>query len=302
MTLKDTVQIARPGHWVKNLFVLFPVIPALRIHDTYAWLSAGIAAAAFCLVASAGYIFNDIRDRVSDRLHPRKKDRPLAAGRVTARAAGVEAAVLLALGVAAAATVNVVVLSIVLAYVVLQAAYSAWLKQRMLVDVICIAMGFVLRAVAGAAAIPVAISPWLFVCTFTICLFLGFCKRCNEVVTLRGSAPAGDHRRTLARYTPELLTHLITLSGAVAVVAFLLYATNVRTIQHFGTDYLVYTLPLVIYGVFRFAMLSMAGRYADPTDLILHDRMFQLALVAWTNAAILVIRWGPGIRDWLARL
>ncbi len=300
MPLTAAIKLARPRHWVKNVIVLMPVIFAMRIGDAGAWAAAALAAAAFCLAAGAVYVVNDIADRQRDRLHPDKRTRPLAAGRVSLRAAAIEAGLLLAAALAVAAAVNGLVLAVVGAYVLLQAAYTFYLKRKMLLDVICIALGFVLRAVAGAVAIPVEPSPWLFICTFTLCLFLGFCKRCNELATLGETDNAHRHRPSLAGYRPELLTHLITLSAAVAVVAFLLYGASDMTVARIGTNYLVYTLPLVVYGVFRFAMLSMTGRYADPTDLILRDRPFELTIAVWLALAVAIVYWGRDIQD-LAR-
>ena len=294
------MRLARPGHWIKNAIVLFPVVFARRTGDVSAWRDAGLATAAFCLTASAIYIFNDIRDRTTDRLHPRKKDRPLAAGQISVTAAVVEALCLTAGGIIVALCVNKLLPAVVIIYVLLQFAYTLLLKYKAIVDVICIALGFVLRAVAGAIAIGEEVSPWLFVCTFTLCLFMGFCKRCNEMATLTEPRQASGHRKVLAAYSPELLTHLITLSAGVAVVAFLLYASNIRTIENFGTNYLMYTLPIVVYGITRFAMLSMKGCYADPTDLFLRDKPFQLTVVVWFAAVVAIIRWGCNLQQWLA--
>lgn len=298
-TVRDMVRLARPGHWIKNTIVLLPVIFALRAGDPAAWFGAFMAAVAFCLAASCVYIVNDISDRSYDRLHPSKRDRPLASGVCGVGAALAVSVFLLAGGVAAAALAGWPVVCLVVAYVLLQLAYTFVLKRRMIIDVICIALGFVLRAVAGAEAINVEISPWLIVCTFTICLFLGFCKRCNEAATLGASPCAQDHRGTLGAYTENLLTHLITLSAAIAVVSFLLYASSERTADHLGTIYLIYTLPIVVYAVFRFAMLSMRGRYVDPTDILLRDWPMQVTVVAWLAAVLAVIRWGPLLRGWL---
>lgn len=298
MTPKTMVQLIRPSHWTKNVLVLAPVVFAMRVCDPRAWCQAALAAAAFCLASSASYVFNDIHDRERDLRHPAKSTRPLAAGRVSVRAAAMLAVVLVlaALGVALAA--NCLVLVVVVAYLLLQAAYTLVLKHRMLLDVICIALGFVLRALAGAVAIPVVVSPWLFVCTFTVCLFMGFCKRCNEIATMGGIDEAGEHRFTLTGYKPELLTHLITLSAALAIMGFLLYASSGRTMRTFGTNFMIYTLPLVIYGVFRFAMLSMRGSYADPMDIILNDRPFQVTVLVWIAAVVVVIYWGQELQEW----
>jgi decaprenyl-phosphate phosphoribosyltransferase len=301
---KTTAMIClmRPAHWIKNAIVLFPVVFAMRTGDLTAWRSAGLATVAFCLASSAIYIFNDIRDRAADQLHPRKKDRPLASGQIGTTAATLEALCLLIGAIGVALLVNNILPAVVTIYVLLQFAYTLLLKHKAIVDVICIALGFVLRAVAGAVAIDVEVSPWLFVCTFTICLFMGFCKRCNELATLTEPQDASGHRKTLAAYSSELLTHLMTLSASVAVVAFLLYASNERTVEHFGTNYLMYTLPIVVYGITRFAMLSMQGVYSDPTDLFLHDRPFQLTVVIWFSAVVVIIQWGRELQSWLGSL
>jgi 4-hydroxybenzoate polyprenyltransferase len=296
------IRLARPGHWIKNAVVLFPVLFAMRAGDASAWRSAGLAAGGFCLISSAIYIFNDMRDRTADRLHPRKKDRPLAAGRIGLVAASLEAICLLVGGLVVSLLVNDLLPVVLLVYVLLQFAYTLLLKHKVIIDVICIALGFVLRAVAGAIAIGVEISPWLFVCTFTICLFMGFCKRCNELATLAEPKRASGHRKALAAYSSELLTHLITLSAGVAVVAFLLYASNDRTVAHFKTDYLMYTLPIVVYGITRFAMLSMKGIYADPIDLFLNDRPFQLTVAVWFALVVVIIQWGVELKNWLGSL
>jgi decaprenyl-phosphate phosphoribosyltransferase len=293
------IRLVRPGHWIKNVLVLFPVVFAMRTDDVSAWQAAGLATVAFCLVASAIYIFNDICDRTSDRLHPHKKNRPLASGHISTTAAAIEAICLMAGGIILTLFVNHLLTVVVILYVLLQWAYTLLLKHKVIVDVICIAMGFVLRAVAGAVAISEEVSVWLFVCTFTLCLFMGFCKRCNEMATLTEPRQASGHRKALAAYSSDLLTHLITLSAGVAVVAFLLYASNEQTVKNFGTNYLLYTLPIVVYGITRFAMLSMKGCYSDPTDLFLHDRPFQLTVVVWFVAVVGIIRWGGCLQQWL---
>jgi len=174
-----------------------------------------------------------------------------------------------------------------------------FLKKQVLVDVICIALGFVLRAVGGAVAIRVEVSPWLIICTFMLCLFMGFCKRYSETVFV-GPSELEKLRATLIRYTPGLLNHLITFSATLAVVSFLLYAINERTVEHFGTMYMVYLVPVVVYGIFRFAMLSMEGAYTDPTELILKDRPFQFTVAFWGIGALSIIVWGPKIQHWAA--
>jgi len=297
--LQDMARLARPRHWIKNSIVLLPVIFARRMAAPSAWGSAALAALAFCLGSGAVYSINDVLDRREDRAHPLKKNRPVASGRISPRVAVGEGAVLsmAALGVALAAAPGVAV--VLLAYLLLQTVYSVGLKHVMILDVITIAVGFVLRASAGAVAIRVAVSPWLVVCAFTVCLFMGFCKRRTEVATLEGHGSPADHRRTLQGYTRELLLHLITLSAAVAIVSYLGYATSARTVEQFGTPYLAYTLPVVVYGICRFAMLSMEARYAGPTELMLRDRPFQVAVALWVGLAAAVVLWGAELQSWL---
>ena len=302
MQIVEFVKLARPSHWIKNAVVFLPVFSSKHMGDKNAWLAAFAAAVAFCFASSFAYILNDIKDRKADSRHPNKKDRPLARETVSLTAALAEAFCFLAAAVAISLGVSMVLFFVIALYLALQILYSTWLKQKPLIDVICIALGFVLRASAGAVAIKVILSPWLFICMFTICLFMGFCKRYNETVTLANAEKAEDHRSTLIAYTPDLLTHLITLSAGIAVVVFLFYGLNPSTVERFGTHFLIYTLPIVVYGVFRFAMLSMRGVYSDPTDLILHDKPFQATVGIWIIMALSIILYGVSLKEWLTGL
>ena len=299
MDVRCAIQLARPRQWIKNVIVIVPVVFGFRMANVQAWVSAGTAFIVFCLVSSAGYVFNDIQDRERDRFHSHKKSRPLASGQVTVSAAGLEAAILLAIGFVLGLRLGYMFSAVVVSYVVLQLAYTLFAKARILIDVICIALGFVLRAAAGAVAIRVEVSPWLVICTFMLCLFMGFCKRYNEIRFIDNLKEARGHRLTLADYSPELLNHLITMSATLAVVSFLLYTTSARTIGHFGTGYLLYTVPVVVYGIFRFAMLSMKGSYGDQVDLVLYDRPFQLAVLLWAVFVFAIIFWGRPFQMWL---
>ncbi len=290
--------------------VLLPVLFAMRIGDGRAWAQALITAGAFCLLSSTVYVINDILDRDKDRIHPVKRNRPLAAGTVTLSSAAMLAGLSLLLAAVLWSLLLVIspqpnrtawpVGGVLLAYLLLQIAYSLRLKRVLILDVICIALGFVLRALAGALAIGVVVSPWLFVMAFTLCLFMGFCKRFSEQASLSVQDHPEDHRATLAGYRNDLLTHLVTLSASISVIAMVLYSLDERTVRNFGSNFLVYTLPIFLYGVFRFAMLSMAGRYPGPTELILRDRPFQLTVALWMLSAAAIIYWGPQLRDILA--
>ena len=288
------VRLIRPPQWVKNVFVLAALVSANKLTDPTAIRLALLAFAAFCLASSAGYILNDILDRHRDRLHPVKKDRPLASGEISIASAIVLMLILLA----GTAAICVIIASLqsweswtfsyaVFSYLGLSLAYSLALKHRMILDVIIIAVLFVLRALGGACAIQVEVSPWLIVCTFMLCLFLGFGKRRCEIAMIANTEDIKAHRRTLDRYTPELLMHLLSTSGGVAIITFLLYTLDTSRATPFGErrQYLLYTLPLVAYGIYRYAMLIELGKVTGPTDLIIKDPPFLIAMILWAVAA-----------------
>lgn len=298
------LQLMRPGQWIKNLFLFAGLVFGLKLDDRASVIAAVLGFACFCLVSSAVYVFNDIHDRNDDRFHPRKKNRPVASGQVSVPAAAVLASLLFVLGMGGGVYLDRAFALVVLCYALLQTAYTFWLKHATLLDVIAIGLGFVLRAVAGAVVVHVTISPWLVICTFTLCLFLGFSKRRCELNSMaeKPNNDAARHRRTLAEYTPELLNHMTTLAAGIAVVSFMLYATDKRTIEEFHTNYLVYTLPIVVYAIFRFALLVEHGRVDGPTAVVLHDRPFQAAIVLWGAAVVIIIYRGAHLHEWLARV
>jgi 4-hydroxybenzoate polyprenyltransferase len=281
------VQIMRPQHWTKNVFVFAALIFGQKLAAPSAVGRAAGGFLCFCLAASAVYIFNDIIDRKTDSLHPEKGKRPIASGDIR-----VGSASLVAVLCAGAATTGAFLLArhfaiVVLTYIVLMVFYSLSLKKVMILDCVIIAIGFCLRAIAGAIVVTVSISPWLIVCTFALCLFLAFSKRGSEIALLREDSES--FRKTLAGYTPELLVHMLNVTSGLAVVCFLLYAMDDRTSQLFGTNHLVYTTPLVLYCIFRFSALTQQGRFSDPVQLILHDRPFQIGLALWVLSCIGII-------------
>ena len=296
--LPPFIEVLRPGHWVKNGIVLLPIVFGLKYKEAEAWALCLLAVLTFCLVSSFTYILNDLFDRRSDQHHFRKRSRPIASGRLSPRTALAEMLVLAACVGGLLIAVGELFACVIGAYLLLQLAYNLLFKRHVLADAICLACGFVLRAVGGAVAVHVAASAWLIVCTFFLALFLAFCKRQCEIVTV-GGASAPLHRRALAGYTPALLNHLITLSGAVTVVSFLLYAMSPHTLELFGTRLFIGTIPLVVYGIGRIAMLSMAGAYADPTELLLRDRPVQLTAAAWVTLAAAIVAYGRPVQEWL---
>ncbi len=312
------LQLLRPHQWVKNVFVFAGLVFGKKLLDAQAVLLSLVGFACLCLVSSAVYVFNDIHDRHEDRLHPRKSSRPIASGRVGVKEAVLLGVLLALIGLGASFRMDVGFGLVVLSYLVMQALYTGGLKNLAILDVVMIATGFVLRAISGAVLVHVEISHWLVICTFTLCLFMGFSKRrCELNVLANGGRAYGrratdaekegaaKHRRTLASYTPDLLNQMTTMTAGIAVISFMLYATDERTVSPetgFGNHFLIYTLPLVVYAVFRFAMLVEHGTVDGPTDVMLRDRPFQVTLIVWAAVVMLLIYRGEELEQWVKGL
>jgi len=286
------LQLMRPSHWVKNIFIFAALVFGRKLFGPLdeVLLSIGSAVGGFfcfCMASSATYIFNDIIDRENDRSHPEKCKRPIAAGQVSI-AQGAFLAVLCAIAALFCSYLLSVSLTVVIAaYLVLSTIYTLWLKDVMILDCIIISVGFCMRAVAGAIVVGVYISPWLIICSFTLCLFLAFGKRRSEMVMLGDDGH--EYRKTLAGYSMELLDHMLDVTSGLAIMCFLLYSMDSRTEKLFGTTNLVYTSPLVMYCVFRFSALIQRGQYSGPVKIIVSDRPFQIGFVFWVVACIVII-------------
>ena len=294
------VRLLRPQQWIKNIFVFAGLLFGRKVTDGHAVMLTLLGFVLLCLVSSTVYILNDIHDREEDKLHPRKCKRPIASGAVSVRTAMMLMFILLIVGIGGSWRIDLEFGIVATTYLVLQILYTFAFKHMVILDVIAIGLGFVLRAISGAVLIDVAISPWLVHCTFTLCLFMGFSKRRCELNALETSGESAHaHRKTLALYTSDLLNHMTTLTAGVAIVSFMLYSVDTRTVAAFGTNYLLYTLPIVVYAVFRFALLVEHGEVDGPTDVMLRDRPFQVAILAWVAAAVFIVYWGENLRDWL---
>jgi 4-hydroxybenzoate polyprenyltransferase len=274
----------RVRQWTKNGVLLVPLLFAKSVLVGGALLKALAGTLAFSLLASGVYVVNDWVDRDKDRLHPEKRLRPLAAGHLTGTAAVV--LVVLCWGGAAAlgATLSLTFLGVLLAYLALQAAYTFVLKSQVLLDVMAIALGFILRVIAGAVAIDVVVSNWLFLCTLLGAVFLGFAKRRAELADLEDNAIA--HRANLADYSLEMLDQMMSIAAACTILAFGLYTVSKETVDRVGTDHLKFTVPLVVYGVFRYLFLvHKRGAGGAPERVLLRDRPLQVALAAFLAIA-----------------
>jgi 4-hydroxybenzoate polyprenyltransferase len=244
---------------------------------------------AFCLVSSAHYIFNDLRDIEEDRRHPIKSNRPLASGRLKKGPAVAALVVIGAAGLALSATINTPFLLIVLGYVVLQTAYSMWLKHVVILDVFVVAAGFLIRVVAGGLAIRVEISSWLLICTILLSLFLAMGKRRHELVLL--DKDASSHRPILREYNTYLLDQMISVVTASTLVAYCLYTVSEETVAKFGTRNLVFTVPFVLYGIFRYLyLIHQKAEGGTPEALIIRDKPLLADIFLWVAAAALILR------------
>jgi 4-hydroxybenzoate polyprenyltransferase len=278
----------RPRQWAKNVFVLAPLVFAQAATDAAAVQRAALALAAFCLASSAVYLFNDLLDREQDRRHPVKRRRPIAAGTVPVAAAGLAAIVLAGGALAAALPLGRTVLVIVAAYLALNALYSLGLKAVAIVDVLVVSVGFVLRVLGGGAAIGVQVSAWLLLCTIFVSLLLAVAKRRHELILLPEAA--ADQRRVLDHYSPALLDQMINVVTASSVLAYALYSISPETVEKFHTGYLVYTIPFVLFGIFRFLWLVYQAKVeANPTEAMLGDGPFLVNLLLWGLAVVGII-------------
>lgn len=297
-TLRAAIQLTRPAQWIKNVFVFAAVVFA-RQYEVGALIYALAAFVIFCVLSSAVYAFNDVLDRREDAVHPTKRLRPVASGAISPAAATVIAVVLAVAGAVGSLKMPPGFFLTAVVYLGLNFFYTVWGKHRVLLDVILIAIGFVLRALAGGQAIEVEVSAWLVICTFTLCLFLGFGKRRCELATIKNAEQAALHRATLAAYTPELLTQLLSTTGGIAVVTFLLYTLDPQTPSPRS---MVFTTPLVFYAIFRYAMVIGRGQRTGPTDVLIKDRPFLATAVVWTLLTLGLVLWGDQIERHLPRL
>lgn len=281
-------RAVRPQQWVKNFFVVAPAIFAKELFDVSVLGRVVAAFAVFSAVASATYLVNDVLDRESDQAHPVKRMRPIASGQIPVRVALLCAAALGAGGLVGALFVDVTFFAAVVAYLLVTFGYSLYFKHAVILDVMFLAAGFVIRVAAGAFAARVDASEWLFLCTLLLALFLGFSKRRHELTLLESGA--GGHRRVLDHYTPELLDQMLVIVATSAILCYILYTIWPATVEKFGTRNLIYTVPFVIYGMFRyFYLIHQRDTSGDPTGALLTDRPLLVDVLLWVTLAVVFI-------------
>jgi 4-hydroxybenzoate polyprenyltransferase len=278
------LRLARPKQWTKNGFVLAGVVFSGEALQGPSVVAALLAFVAFCALSGAVYAANDILDVVEDRTHPTKRLRPVASGEIPVRVAAVYAALLALGGLTLAFLVDPGVGIAGLAYLALQAVYTTFLKHVAILDVMSISAGFVLRALAGVAAVGEHISPWLVLCTGLLTLYLGFSKRRYELYVL-GEA-AESHRKNLRDYSVEMLDQMMMIMVAATIIAYIMYTF---TFPLHLRSYMMASIPFVIYGVFRYMLLVHRDGGGDPDTLLLRDRPLQINLLLFLAVVMAVI-------------
>lgn len=277
------LSLLRPRQWTKNGFVLAGVVFSGLFTDQQALLMAIAAFFVFCLISSAGYVCNDIRDKDEDALHPVKCHRPIAAQKVSVAQARMLAVLLLVLALWGGFAIGTSFGLLVVSYFLLTMAYSLWLKKIVLIDLLVLAGGFVLRAAAGALAVGVTISPWLLICTTLLSLFLGLGKRRHELLLLEEDASA--HRATLQDYSPELLNQLLSSVTAATLVSYSIY-----TFTSGHGPAMMLTIPFVLFGLFRYLYLIYCRDLGgSPEEILLTDRQLLATVILWGVAVLLIL-------------
>src|SRR2546423_365441 len=278
----------RPGQWTKNLVIFAGLLFGRRLFDSDAALAAVAAFVVFCVLSGVVYLVNDIADRESDRRHPLKAHRPIASGALRVSAALGAAIALGAAALGGAVAISWSFAAVAAVYLALQIAYSGLLKHIVILDVLTIAIGFVLRAAGGAVAVNVEISRWLLVCTILLALFISLAKRRHEIVLLADGA--SGHRPILGEYSAYLLDQMIGVVTASTLISYIFYTISPETVEKFGTPWLGLTIPFPLYGIFRYLYLVHRREGGgSPADLLLTDRPLLACVALWALAVALII-------------
>jgi len=270
----------RPKQWVKNFFIFLPLLFSKKIFNADDSAAAVMTFFVFSLFSGAVYLFNDILDYQKDRLHPFKRLRPIASGKLTVTGAWLASLLILISAVTLSSMISVNLTNVALIYFSLNIAYSLHLKKVVILDVLCIAAGFVLRVVAGSVVISVKASHWLLMCAFLISIFIGFCKRRAEITSLNENA--NNHREVLEHYNTAFLDQMIVISTSTTVMSYALYTMSAETVSKFDTENLIYTVPFVLYGIFRYLYIVYKKKLGmSPTEALLKDFPIIICVAAW---------------------
>ncbi|MHC4122463.1 MAG: decaprenyl-phosphate phosphoribosyltransferase [Planctomycetota bacterium] len=296
------ISALRPQQWIKNGFVLAPLVFSGQFKDLRMCVLSGLGFLSFCAVSSATYMFNDLCDRSNDLNHPVKKQRPIASGIISVQLAVFASAILIAAGFALALIVNYRLLAAVTIYAGMNVLYSVALKHVVILDVMVIAAGFVLRILAGSVAVSVMPSHWLVLCTIMISLFLGFTKRRAELTAIE-VGEFSSTRTALENYSVPFLDQLIAIVTGATIICYALYTVDECTLQLFGTRAMLLTVPPVMYGIFRYLYLTYHLKHGeDPTEVLIRDLPTIINLIIWLILALLVVVYGEVISGLLSQM
>ena len=280
----------RPKQWIKNLFVFAPIIFSLEVFRKEQLGIATVAFFLFCILSGVIYLFNDVLDRKADRLHPKKRNRPVASGRLRPSTAVIWALILIVVALCSAFLLSSDFFRICLIYVLINIAYSTLLKHVVILDVMLIATGFVLRVMAGGAVNRITLSPWILLITFLLSIFIAFVKRRQEIVRYQELGEKGKSRMTLDQYNIPFLDQLISISTATTLISYLMYVLDPGIKGKFQTDKLFFTIPFVIFGIFRYLYLAYVNQRGEsPEEVVVTDLPFLANLVLWLVVFVWII-------------
>lgn len=288
--LKNILISLRIKQWVKNIFIFAPMIFSLHMFQPAYIQRSLLAFFLFSLVTGGIYIFNDILDRGHDRLHPVKQNRPIASGRLSVPVAGLAAVALLAGVLLLIARFNREFFLIAVLYIGLNILYSLFLKSVVIIDTMVIALGFVLRIMIGGAVNNIVVYPWILITTFLLAIFLALIKRRQEFLKIQSLHPEQLTRKTLQSYNLGMLDQMISIATATTLISYIMYVLSLDVQQKFHTSKLYYTVPFVIFGIFRYLFLAYSkGEGESPTDIIYTDLPFTLNIILWVSVFILLV-------------
>lgn len=278
--LMPIIKSLRIKHWVKNLFVFSGIMFSQNIFVIPMLIDISLTFIAFCILSSSVYIINDLADIEKDRHHPVKCKRPIAAGELKKSSAVMVVLILISIALIMSYRLGLNYFLLAMIYIFVQIPYSFHLKHLVILDVFCIAAGFFIRVVAGAVVINVEMSSWLIICTIFLSIFLGLAKRRHEIEILDDIAV--NHRKVLLDYSPYLLDQLMMITASATVVCYALYTTSQITIAKFGTKKLIYTIPFVVYGIFRYLYLvHIKGKGGNPENILVEDIPMFVNIALW---------------------
>lgn len=288
MITKYVFLSMRPEQWIKNFFVFTALLFSKNLFNLSKDIDALVGFIIFCMITGCAYVINDLVDLEKDKLHPTKSQRPIASGRLNKTTAIKITTIICLVSLSFAFYINSFFGIIVLAYFLLNIGYSIYLKNIVIMDVVTIASGFVLRVLGGAVIISVTSSQWLILCTILLSLFLGFSKRRHELVLLEDNATG--HRKVLEHYSPYFLDQMISVVTASTVICYALYTMSKDTIEKLGTSKLIYTIPFVLYGIFRYLYLvHQKEKGGSPTEIVFTDKPMIVNIILWVIASIVFI-------------